>query len=402
MRICLISGEYPPMQGGVGDYTAHIAKHLAAQGMAVAVATAAGARTGLGDEQGNPQVWRHVRRWGYGAMRQVRRDALRWGADVVHVQYQAAAFAMHPAANLTCLLLRGAARMPRIVVTFHDLKVPYLFPKAGALRRLAVLLLATTADACIVTNAEDADALRKHRLGRCALSSVIPIGSNIPVVREAPYDREAWRQRLGVERDDLLLAYFGFLNKNKGVDLLFDAVAELVRRGRRVRLVMIGGTAGDSDPTNRAYERRIRAVADAPSLRGNVLWTGFVNATAASAHLLASDICVLPFREGASFRHGTLVAAIEHGLPIVSATAAGFQGKEVGRVDGLRPLADGENALLVPAGEVGALVQAIERLCQSPELLAALRAGAAKLAPQFSWPAIAAQTIEVYRQVLGT
>ena len=39
MHILLISGEYPPMQGGVGDYTQEMAREFVAQGHQVSVLT---------------------------------------------------------------------------------------------------------------------------------------------------------------------------------------------------------------------------------------------------------------------------------------------------------------------------------------------------------------------------
>ncbi|MBK9234160.1 MAG: hypothetical protein IPO15_25800 [Anaerolineae bacterium] len=59
---------------------------------------------------------------------------------VVLIQYQTAAFGLHPAVNLLpgWLRLRLGRRRPRLITTFHDLKFPYLFPKAGPLRLAAV------------------------------------------------------------------------------------------------------------------------------------------------------------------------------------------------------------------------------------------------------------------------
>ena len=57
---------------------------------------------------------------------------------------------------------------------------------------------------------------------------------------------------------------------------------------------------------------------------------------------------MLPYREGASLRHGSLMAALAHGLPIVSTQVPA----DVRSAQGLFPLLrDGESALLVPPEE---------------------------------------------------
>ena len=85
-----------------------------------------------------------------------------WRPDVVNLQYQAAAYQMHGAINL---LPSQLAKHTRTVVTFHDLRVPYLFPKAGPLRWQAVLHMARSVHHVIVTNAEDEATLHKDWVG---------------------------------------------------------------------------------------------------------------------------------------------------------------------------------------------------------------------------------------------
>jgi len=161
---------------------------------------------------------------------------------------------MHPAINFLPLRLRRVPNRPRTVITFHDLKVPYLFPKAGPLRWWVNLALARWSDAVIVTNAEDFARLSTYSFIRSL--SLIPIGSNISPQPPVDYDREAWRGRWGVGPNDILLSYFGFLNESKGAETLIRALDRLVQRGYNVQLIMVGGKVGSSDPTNLAYLRK--------------------------------------------------------------------------------------------------------------------------------------------------
>ena len=299
---------------------------------------------------------------------------------------------MHPAINLLPLRLRlmaGTWSRPHTVVTFHDLKVPYLFPKAGRLRWWVNLVLARWSDAVIVTNAEDFARLSSYSF-ICSLS-LIPIGSNISPTPPADYDREGWRAHWGLKPDDILLSYFGFLNESKGGETLVHALDKLVQRGYDVRLMMVGGKVGSSDPTNVAYLERVEGLIEELGLTDRVLWTGYTPQSDVSANLLASDICVLPYRDGASFRRGSFMAALAHGLPIVSTRP---------RVD-VPELRHGENILLVPPDAPVALAEAIARLAEDPRLRRRLGEGAVSLAQSFTWEKIAEKTKSLYEEILG-
>ncbi|HID86255.1 MAG TPA: glycosyltransferase [Anaerolineae bacterium] len=400
MKVCLITGEYPPMQGGVGDYTHELGKALAALGIVVSVITSAkarmqGARSTMQDT-GNVHrasciVHPVIERWDWGCWRRVISIARDVKADILHIQYQAAAYGMHPAINFLPLRLRLTPDRPRTVVTFHDLKVPYLFPKAGRIRWWVVLALARWSDAVIVTNKEDLSKLSSYPL--TPNPYLVPIGSNIAPQPPADYDRDAWRTRWGVGPEETLLSYFGFLNESKGGETLIRALGRLVREGHPVRLLMVGGQVGDSDPTNVVYLERVRALIEELGLTDRVSWTGYTPQAEVSANLLASDLCVLPYRDGASFRRGSFMAALAHGLPIVT-TEPRTQGREP-------RLVDGENVALVPPDDPAALAGAIARLMAAPHLRRRLGEGARALARFFSWDRIARQTLQLYQELVS-
>lgn len=229
---------------------------------------------------------------------------------------------------------------------------------------------------------------------------LIPIGSNIAVAPPPDYERAVWRARLGVGAGETLLAYFGFLNESKGGETLIRALDELVRSCQPVRLLMVGGQVGDSDPTNVDYLAKVKNLIADLGLSERVLWTGFSSAAAVSAHLLAADIGVLPYRDGASFRRGSFMALLAHGLPIVSTVPPGA-GDALSLDSGLPRLQDGENVRLVPPDDPAALAQAVIELAASPEARQRLAAEARTLAAAFAWESIAKQHLEVYQTLLA-
>ncbi len=123
MRIGMIAGEFPPMQGGVGAFTRILASEMAAQGHDLFVLSRAGTQS----EDAHVHLTPSIRRWGIGSLRAARRWARDQRLDVVNVQYQTAAYDMSPFIHF----LPDALRPIPVITTFHDLRYPYLFPKPG-------------------------------------------------------------------------------------------------------------------------------------------------------------------------------------------------------------------------------------------------------------------------------
>jgi glycosyltransferase involved in cell wall biosynthesis len=374
MRIGIITGEYPPLQGGVGAYSEIIARTLHEMGHEVAVFCPSGSLdTGLSLAFAPP-------RWNLRALIAIRRWAQQERLDVLNLQFQTAAYQMSPWIHF----LPQVAPVP-LVTLFHDLRFPYLFPKAGKLRDWIVMHLARTSAGCIVTNHEDYE--RVHHLPH---STLIPIGSNIRNVLLSVEERTHWRRKSDASASDILLTYFGFMNHSKGVTVLLDSLAELRQQGFTAKLVLIGGRTGTADPTNAAYADSIEQQIEQLGLREQVTWTGYVTEHEVSAYLHAGDLCVLPFLDGASYRRGSLMAAIGHGCAIVTTTP---------QVP-IPTFEHGRNLHLVSIGDAAALAQAIRHLSANPALRATLQQGAQQLSAEFDWRRIAQATLTVFERVV--
>lgn len=414
MRVCLITGEYPPDEGGVADYSACLAAALGDLGVQVSVLTGrpaprgspeaaeppAGAEAAIGSAAertpgsgtASPAVYRALPDWGWREVAALAGRLDRIRPHVIHFQYQAAAFGMGPAIHAAPAWLRRRRRA-RLALTFHDLRQPYLFPKAGPLRPAALRAMVRAAHLTIATNAEDYAELALQRPARARLE-LVPIGSNIPDRPPSDFRREAWRAAAGIPPDADLLLYFGFLNASKGGLDLVVLLEQLRAAGRDARLVMLGGTVGASDATNAAYLERFRAALAERGLDPFVHWTGHVPPEGVSAWLHGADLVVLPYADGASYRRGSLLAALSHGRPILSTLPAPLTG-------GLLPaLEDGLALRLVPPGEPGPLVAAATEILTDPALAGRLAAGARALAAQFAWPGIAARHLTLYRELI--
>src|SRR5690606_40820577 len=108
-----------------------------------------------------------------------------------------------------------------VVVTFHDLRVPYLFPKAGGLRDLVVRLLARSAQGAIATNGADFEQLLAWGLPTERVRQ-IPIGSNVTPHRVMPESVAVVRRQMGLRPADRLHDYYGLDQEIKSVELLVE------------------------------------------------------------------------------------------------------------------------------------------------------------------------------------
>ena len=389
MRVLFITGEYPPLQGGIADYTAILRAELRALDVASEVLTSSDCAST------EPTVHPVVGAWGFPFWSIAQQIISERQIDLVHIQYQTAAFDLKPAINLLPWYLRRHTPRPAIVTTFHDLRTPYLFPKAGPVRRWVTHMLGRHSDSLIFTSQEDRGHWETVVESSVATSKKTPthqiyVGPNVSVAPITAERRQALRNAYGVPENAFLVGFFGFVNHTKGLDTLFEAVRLLRDRNIPVQVLIVGGSVGDSDPSNTVYKEHLERLIRRLDLdMGDILLsTGYLEAGDASHALATCDAMAFPFTDGASLRRASLLTALAHGLPVVT-TYPKHPTPELQESDAL---------LLVPPDDPTALSQALHRLYEDRALGENLSTAAHQFAAQFSWPRIAEHTLAVYTE----
>lgn len=167
----------------------------------------------------------------------------------------------------------------------------------------------------------------------------------------------------------------------KGILELIDAVRELRRAGKSVRLRIVG-----------AEERETQQVKDYLAEAGAgdfVEYVGPVPEAEKQVEYWGADIFAFPTHvEDQSY---AVMEAMSYGLPCVAS--------DVGGVPSL--IRSGEHGLLVPAKDVDALAAALERLVDNKALAKELGAAARKrIESEFTWAQCGTRMLGLYEDVL--
>lgn len=200
----------------------------------------------------------------------------------------------------------------------------------------------------------------------------IPIGADSDLFSPDPANAKVPGRIVTTASADVLL---------KGVLPLVEALAK-VRTERHAELVVVGSPR-KGGPVTAAIKRY--------GLEAAVRFVSGISDAELVTELRSAQVAVVPsLYEGFSL---PAVEAMACGIPLVT-TTGGALPEVAGR--------DGETALLVPPGDVGALAAAIGRLLDHAELRTRLgAAGRNRVLSRFTWRAAAVATTERYRAAIG-
>jgi glycosyltransferase involved in cell wall biosynthesis len=287
-----------------------------------------------------------------------RRDS---AADVVHYQWLTVP-------GIDALLL--PPHRPRLLTPHGWLRLEGIGNRAPAgLRRLMDRM-----DAIVALSEYGAERIRRAAGIRDERVTVIPHGA-FDYLTRIP-DPALLPPELDRQEGPIVLA-FGLLRPYKGVDLLIDAM----RGVPDARLWIVGRPLGIDLSDLR---REAQALGDRVSFVPR-----FIPDREIPAIFERADIVALPYRDAE--QSGVLYTALAFGKPIVVSDVGGFP--EVAAHGGAR---------MVPTGDASALADAIADLLADPAERSRLAAGArAAAAGPYSWDAVAARHLELYRALLG-
>jgi glycosyltransferase involved in cell wall biosynthesis len=317
----ILTPEYPPRCGGVGDYTALVADGLTAAGDRVTV--------------WHPGVLPD--RFGAASREAI---ASRLGSDPgsLLVQYVPSAFGLR---GLNVPFCRWLARLAQsgtdVRVMFHEpffyfsLQRPWRNVLALGQRRMAAMLLRSATRVYYST-----ESWRRllEPYGPQSSVEVLPIPATIPL----DVGNEAVTRYKARLSGDPLVGHFGTYGEHVSAELA-RIVPPLLQRLPRARVLLLG----------RGADAFVRRFGDDARKRVEIL--NDQDGLSIAAALRACDVLVQPYPDGVTTRRTSMMAALSSARPVITT-----------RGELTEAVWNGEAVAMAPAGQPMRLVDEVERL----------------------------------------
>lgn len=291
-----------------------------------------------------------------GVRRAVDRIHESWGFDLIHAHF------IYPDGVAGAKLARRY-KVP-LIVTEHAPWHPWL--DRFGVRRQALAAARCAGEILAVSNS-----VREMILTEIADASVrvVPVGVDAELFKP---EEDATRRR-----DQIL--FVGFVNYNKGIDVLLRAMTLLRARGEPAQLLLLGGSHYRN---TRTQEDELRALAQRLSLDEHVHFLGHQLPDEVARLMRESAVVVLPSR--AESFGAVLVEALACGTPVVAT-----------RCGGPEEIVDPTVGMLVSPGDPEALADALVSVLHRPAAypVDTLRRYALD---RFGWPRIVETIYERY------
>lgn len=307
----LLTGEFPPDCGGVGDYASGLARALAEAGDTVHVWTAASRAAGDGTPA--PGITIHQLPDSFGPQSRAALDAaLRQTPGIVLLQYVPNALGARGANLPFCRWLRGVHQAGADVrIMFHE---PYFYFTLRRPWRNALAIVQRTMAATLLQAANTIYMSTEtwqgylEAVGTLPRAATLPIPSSIP--NGAAAEDVAQLQARISPSGTPVVGHFGTYGEHVATEL-FALLPAIVAQAPIARFAFMG--KGSREFLERLGERH-------RSIASRAWASGRLPATELSAVLKSCDLLIQPYPDGITTRRTSVMAGLCSGVATVSTT----------------------------------------------------------------------------------
>jgi glycosyltransferase involved in cell wall biosynthesis len=297
------------------------------------------------------------------------------GYDAVSLQHEFGIFGGDHGAGVLPLLRR--LEMP-VVTTFHT-----VLACPSETQRAIMSSIADTSARVIVMAAKGKELLRNVYAIAPEKVDIVPHGiPDFPFVEPA-----AAKAALGYAGRPVILT-FGLLSPNKGIEVMIDAMPEVLRRKPDAIYVVLGATHPNLvRDQGEAYRESLMARVQRLGIEGHVVFLDqFVDKATLLGFIAMCDVYVTPYLNEAQMTSGTLAYSFGLGKAVVSTPY--WHARE---------LLASNRGVLVPFSDAGAIGVAVADLLTDDARRLALREVAYAASRSMTWE----KTAERYVEILG-
>ena len=373
LRIALFAGNYNYVRDGANQALNRLVGYLLRQGAQVRIYAPEvddPAFEATGDMVGVPSMpipFRTEYRLPLAIPRRVRRDLAEFDPNVVHiaspdiVAHRAVSWARR----------RGIPAVASIHTRFETYLAYYHLEVLEPVARALLRRLYRRCDALVAPAESSAAVLRAQRMNK----TIFIWARGVDREQFNPGRRDMdWRRQLGIDDDEMVIAFLGRIVMEKGLDGFAEAIDALEPRGVRYRVLVIG-----EGPARNWFEARL------PS---SSVFVGHQEGRDLARALASADLFLNPSITE-TFGNVTL-EAMACALPVVAAAATGATSL----------VRDGETGLLVEPGDSEGFADALESYARDPDLRISHGQAGLAFAETMDWDRINSVVLKVYERVI--
>lgn len=387
MKISFLARWLPPRIDGVGDYTWNLACALRKLGIDARIFTSEEEGSGSGLVK-NDWVFPVIKQWQPKAVIKALKSAVTGLPDWFCFQYVPQMYGCKCICWQVADIIRALKKEfnCKAAVTFHEFISAWgILPKdvfLAAITRLQTKRILSVIDSGITTCNRYKGVLQHLSSGAMPIT-VIPVGASIEPAFIAPEELVAWRSRT-FPRGAKIFGLFSRLCPDRNFPFAVRALERARKEGLDAWLYLIGRV----ESCNPELFKELMQLADKLKVRPQIVASGELSKEELSVQLRLIDVFIFPQIDGISTRNTALMAAMAHGLPVVS----------------FKPRSGNFDNFYIPCGvladrgdEEGFIQAAVECLKNSDNLTESGRANSDYYNKNFAWPVIAKEYIKVLK-----
>lgn len=374
-KVCFI-GTYPPRECGIATFNCDLRNSLVTQAPDV--------RTDVIAISNSPARYNYPSEVVFEIRRDRRGDYHRAahyinfsGADLVCLQHEFGIFGGAEGRHISALL--DDLRKPVVTILHTVLREP----TPGY--RESFLKVAEASDSLVVMTGTAATTVKQVYGVSDEKISIIHHG-----VPDVPFiDPNYFKDKFGVE-GRLVILTFGLLSRNKGIEMMLEALPAVVKRHPHVVYIVLGAThpevkRRDGDEYSLRLKRRVREL----EIKEHVIFHDrYVDFTELCEFIGASDVYVTPYQSKEQMVSGTLSYAVGMGKAVVSTPY--LYAEDL--------LQDGRGRL-VSFDDPAEMSQALIELIENKRLRHRMRKKAYEYGRQMVWSEVGRRYLELFERI---